>query len=76
MNDQCDFPRCKNLADFGYITRNICTEHWEQLCQVDSKTEKRLLNRIDLIRNKDGAVVLISKNKIYNFKERIDWLHV
>ncbi len=63
MNDQCDFPRCKNFANLGYIGRDVCTIHWEQLCEADSKTEKGLLKRIGLIRNDNGAVVLINKRK-------------
>lgn len=61
MNDQCDFPRCKNFSDLGYIGRNICNMHWEQLCEAESKTEKRLLKKIGLVRNKSGAVVPIRR---------------
>lgn len=60
--EQCDFPRCKNLADFGYIEHNICDTHWGELCEADSKTEKRLLKKIGLKRNKSGRVVSIKEN--------------
>lgn len=60
MNTICDFPRCKNLEDFGYIGRNICDIHWNELCSADSKTEKRMLKRISLVRNKSGGVVPIT----------------
>lgn len=61
MSEQCDFPRCRNPSDYGYISRGICVVHWEQLCDSDSKTEKRLLKRIGLARNESGTVVSIKK---------------
>ena len=42
----------------GYIGREICNDHWEKLCESDSKTENRLLKKLGLIRN-DGVVVCI-----------------
>lgn len=62
MNNQCDFPKCRNLTELVYIGRNVCNKHWGQLCEADSKTEKRLLKKIGLVRNDNGVVVL--KNKI------------
>lgn len=59
--EQCDFPRCRIIATLGYIGRAICDDHWEQLCNADSKTEKRLLKKIGLVRNKSGAVVPIKR---------------
>ena len=61
--DQCDFPKCRNLSYYGYIGRNICSPHWEELCLADNKTEKRLLKKIGLIRNKHGVVILVKDNK-------------
>jgi len=55
--ERCDFPRCQNPIELKYIERNICGIHWEKLCNADSKTENKLLSKIDLVRNKDGAVV-------------------
>jgi len=63
MNNPCDFPKCRNLADLGYIGCNICVVHWEQLCGASSTTEKRLLKKIGLVRNDSGVVVLIKKEK-------------
>ena len=63
MNDQCDFPKCKNSADYGYIGREICVEHWAQICNAEGKTEKGLLKKIGLVRNKSGAVVNIMEKK-------------
>lgn len=59
MDNQCSFPRCKNPADCGYIGQDICYTHWIQLCEADSKTEKRLLKKIGLVRNCGGAIVTI-----------------
>lgn len=61
--DQCDFPRCKNLANFGYIERDICSLHWTILCAANSKTEKSILKKIGLVRNDEGSVVPISRSK-------------
>lgn len=58
--DQCEFPRCRNISDFVYIGRSLCAIHWSQLCDADSKTEKKLLKKIGLVRNKGGAVVPIT----------------
>lgn len=59
--ERCDFPRCKKFADFGYvyIGRNICWQHWEQLCNASSgsKIERGLLKKIGLVRDKSGVVV-------------------
>jgi len=63
MDDQCDFPRCRNLSDIGYIGRWVCIKHWVELCETDSKTEKRMLKRIGLVRDKSGAVVPITPIK-------------
>jgi hypothetical protein len=57
--ERCDFPRCRNLEDFSYIGHNLCTVHWNELCEADSKTEKKLLKRIGLIRDKSGKVIPI-----------------
>ncbi len=65
-NQQCDFPKCKNLTELVYIGRNVCNKHWEQLCEVDSKTEKRLLRKIRLVRNDGGVVVPIKRRKNEN----------
>jgi len=56
MADQCNFPRCRNFPDLGYIGHEICSIHWNQLCGSDSKTEKRLLKKIGLTRGEGGAV--------------------
>jgi len=61
--EQCEFPRCRGYAEFGYIGHDVCANHWEQLCEADSKTEKRLLKKIGLVRNKSGAVVPITTTK-------------
>lgn len=61
--EQCDFPRCRHPSDFGYIGREICDEHWCELCEADSKTEKRLLKKIGLIKNSSGSVVLIMEDR-------------
>jgi len=47
------------MVYFGYIRRDICWEHWVQICESDSKAEKRLLKKIGLVRNKSGSVVSI-----------------
>lgn len=57
--DQCDFPRCRNQANITYIGTGICDKHWKQLCIANSKTEKRLMAKIGLKRDKDGKVVPI-----------------
>jgi len=62
MTDTCHFPRCKQIASINYIQRNLCEHHWLQICEADSKTEKKLLKRILLARI-DGNVVQITKNK-------------
>lgn len=61
MNTLCSFPKCRNLADLTYIGRAICGKHWNLLCEagVGSKTEKGLLKKIGLVRNKSGAVIPI-----------------
>jgi len=61
--DGCIFPKCKYLSDFVYIGKDICSEHWAKLCEADGKTEKGLLKKIGLVRNKDGAVVPITLKK-------------
>jgi hypothetical protein len=58
--EQCEFPKCRCYAELRYIGRNICNAHWEQLCEADCKTEKRLLKKINLVRNESGAVVPIT----------------
>ena len=58
MIEKCDFPKCKYLVDMRYIGRGICNDHWERLCEADSKTENRLLGKIGLVRN-GGFVVCI-----------------
>ncbi len=60
--EQCAFPRCKNLSDYEYIGRDICEIHWGLLCEADSKTEKRLLKKIGLVRDSNGSVVQIRGN--------------
>jgi len=57
--EQCSFPRCKRYADLGYIGIEVCREHWAELCDADSKTEKRLLKKVGLKRSSEGAVVPI-----------------
>jgi len=59
----CDFPRCRNWSDVGYIGTELCWDHWTQLCEADSKTEKRLLKKVGLVRDKTGSVVPISTDK-------------
>lgn len=63
MSIQCDFPRCKNLSDLKYIGKNICNTHWAKLCSTDGKTEKSLLKKICLVRDKSNAVVPITPTK-------------
>lgn len=63
MIDKCNFPRCRNLSDLRYIGHEICNIHWEQLCESDSKTEKRLLRKIGLIREKNKAVCPITNEE-------------
>ena len=58
--DRCDFPKCRIEADIGYIGRNICLKHWEELCNADPKTEKRILKKIGLRRNDENSVVRIT----------------
>jgi hypothetical protein len=55
----CDFPKCRNIADYGYVERSICEAHWRELCVATSKTEKSMLKKIGLIRDGDGVVVMI-----------------
>ena len=61
--EQCEFPRCRCYVHLKYVGRNICYTHWEQLCEADSKTEKRLLKKIGLIRNDHGKVIPIVDTK-------------
>lgn len=62
--EHCDFPKCKNSVDLIYVGHPICGGHWQQLCDADSKTEKKLLKQIDLVRNTEGCVVVLcSKTK-------------
>lgn len=68
--EKCDFPKCRNLSDLGYIGHKICNKHWEQLCLSDSETEKRLLKKIGLIRNEQGMVTLRTQNNEKNSVER------
>jgi len=63
MCDHCDFPRCKNLSDLGYIGHWVCNKHWVELCEADDKAAKRLLKKIGLVRNKSGAIVPITPRK-------------
>jgi len=60
MVDNCDFPRCKQCAIIGYIGKNICFDHWDQLCEASAKDEKKLLKKIKLKRNKCGEVEQIT----------------
>jgi len=67
MSDQqCDFPRCRKLKYMGYIGSKICCDHWEELCGADCKTEKRLLKKIGLVRDKNGSVAVINKKENEN----------
>lgn len=61
VNDQCDFPRCRNLASMVYLSREICDQCWLGLCSADTKKEKRLLKKIYLTRQGDGKVVPINE---------------
>lgn len=60
MMEQCDFPRCRHSSDFGYIGKGVCAIHWEQLCNADDNTEKKLLKKIGLVRDTSGTVVPIT----------------
>lgn len=60
MIDCCDFPRCKQYAVMGYIGRNVCYHHWDQLCSSSRKDEQKLLRKIKLKRNKHGEVEQIT----------------
>jgi len=55
--EPCNFPKCKNKATLGYIGRGICEEHWQKLCDANSKIEKKMLLKIGLKRDKNGKVV-------------------
>jgi len=57
---KCDFPRCKNIAILGYIGRDICEQHWYELCIADEKIEKKLLKKIGLTRTNGGKVIVIN----------------
>ena len=57
--EQCDFPRCRQLASCTYIGRGVCEFHWEEICSLDCKTEKRALKKLGLVRDNDGSVVPI-----------------
>ncbi len=61
--EKCDFPKCKNYDYIQYINKCICDAHWEQLCDADPKTEKRLLKKIGLVRNSSGKVVSNAKTQ-------------
>lgn len=56
--EKCDFPKCRNIADMGYMGRDICNDHWEKICESDGKTENKLLKKIGLVRN-GGFVICI-----------------
>lgn len=56
----CSFPRCRQISDLVYIGRELCHAHYEQICEADNSTEKRLLKKIGLMRNNDGKVVPIT----------------
>ena len=57
MWTECDFPKCKQPAEMGYIGRDLCDGHWAMLCEADPKAEKKLLKKIGLVRDETGAVV-------------------
>lgn len=58
-NELCQFSRCKNSCYLSYIGISICHTHWIQICEAEGKTEKRILKRIGLMRDKKGAIVTI-----------------
>ena len=58
--NQCDFPRCRGYDYLIYLGKPICQKHWEQICEANSKTEKRLLKKIGMIRDNTGSVVPIT----------------
>lgn len=60
---QCDFPRCKKPEYMGYIGHTVCYHHWNELCEADGKTEKRLLKKIGLVRDKSGSVGILDKKE-------------
>ena len=59
MEGICNFPKCHNQAAIGYMNKEICEKHWEQLCLATESAENKLLKKINLYRNTDGKVVPI-----------------
>ncbi len=61
--EKCHFPKCRKPPCLVYIGRDVCEDHWGRLCKVDSETEKMMLGKIGLIRNKNGTVVEVVNEK-------------
>lgn len=56
MEDQCDFPYCRNMASMQYCGKQLCDKHWATLADADGEEEAKLLSKIGLCRGTDGVV--------------------
>jgi len=61
--DKCEFPRCKNTPFMTYIQRSLCCEHWVQLAEADSETEKVMLKKLRLKKVENRVVPIEPKKK-------------
>jgi len=58
--EQYELPKCKGYTEVWYLGSYIYSAHWQQLCDADDKAKKKLLKKIDLVRDESGAVVPIT----------------
>ncbi len=64
MMMMCNFPKCKELPTLTYIYKELCYKHWEVLSNLtDNKKEQIFLNKIGLLRTKDGEVLRITPKR-------------
>lgn len=54
---KCEFPHCRRESDVTYVGREVCAEHWHQLCGATMGPELEFLAKIGLTRTAQGEVI-------------------
>ena len=60
----CDFPKCREFPVITYIGKELCGKHWAQLSNLEGEKEQKMLNKIGLLRSKEGKVLRITPKRI------------
>ena len=50
VGEQCNWPKCKNATDIGWLGRSLCDVHWKHVCDLTESGSEGYLQAYEVLR--------------------------